>query len=129
MVNAPVGLNNLKTKADNLGADKLKTVCADLKKLRNFVSKEDLTFNSATCNLGQKWNNYKFQLECKKYCTFKKDYSWNLSTYICDNGRYLKSIFYTSVTVYNKNYKCYRQCINKCYTNKSNEYCFNNFWW
>lgn len=74
----------------------------DLKKLSNSVSKEDLTFNSATCNSSQKWNNDKSQFECKKYCTFKKDYSWSLSTCICDNNRYLKSIFDSSVTVFNK---------------------------
>ena len=35
----------------------------------------------------------------KKYCTSKKDYIWDLSTCICENRRYLKSIVYNSVIV------------------------------
>ena len=49
-------------------------------------------FNSSTCNSNQKWNSETCQYECKNYCECKKDYSWNLSTYICENGKYLKSI-------------------------------------
>ena len=30
---------------------------------------------------------------------WKKDYSWNLSTCICDNGKYLKNIAATLVSV------------------------------
>ena len=30
--------------------------------------------------------------KCKKYRTCKKEYSWNPSTCICENGKYLKSI-------------------------------------
>ena len=44
----------------------------DLKKLSNSVSKEDLTFNSATCNSSQKWNNDKSQFECKSIVHSKK---------------------------------------------------------
>ena len=40
MVNVPTGLNNLKTKLDDLGVDELKTVPVDLKKLNDVVSKE-----------------------------------------------------------------------------------------
>ena len=32
-------------------------------------------FNSAICNSNQKWNNKTCQYECKKYHTYKKDYS------------------------------------------------------
>ena len=42
-------------------------------------------------------NNDKCQHECKKYC--KRDYSWNPSICICENGKYLKGISDTSVTV------------------------------
>ena len=38
--------------------------------------------------------------ECKnaiKHCNCKKNYNWNLRTYICKNGKYLKSIFDDSV--------------------------------
>ena len=33
------------------------------------------------------------------YRKYRKDYSWNPSTCICQNGKYLKSITDTSVTV------------------------------
>ena len=50
------GLNNLKTKVDNLDVDKLKTVPGDLKKLSDIVSKgvvKNTTFNK----LNMKVNN------------------------------------------------------------------------
>ena len=47
-------------------------------------------FNSTTCNSNQKWNNEAFQCECQNYCKCKKDYSWNPSTCICQNSKYLK---------------------------------------
>ena len=37
--------------------------------------------NSTTCNSNQKWNN---KTKCKKY------FSWNRSTCVCENGKYLK---------------------------------------
>ena len=40
----------------------------------------------------QKQNNETCQYECKSYLTCQKDYSWNLSTCICENGKYLKSV-------------------------------------
>ena len=39
-VNAPTGLNNLKTEVDHLYVDKLKTVFVNLRKLSDKVSKE-----------------------------------------------------------------------------------------
>ena len=41
--------------------------------------------------------NDKCQYECKKYWTCKRDYSWNPSTCICENSKYLKGISDTSV--------------------------------
>ena len=35
-------------------------------------------------------NNEACQWECKNYRTSKKDYNWNPSTCICENGEYLK---------------------------------------
>ena len=32
------------------------------------------------------------QCECKNYPKCQKDYSWNPSTCICENSKYLKSI-------------------------------------
>ena len=40
MVNVPTGLNNLKTKVDDLNVRKLKTVLVDLNKLSDVVDNE-----------------------------------------------------------------------------------------
>ena len=53
--------------------------------------------NSTTCDSNQKWNNDKCQCECKKDRMCKKDYSWNLTTCIRENVKYLKSIHDFSV--------------------------------
>ena len=42
------------------------------------------------------------QCECKNYCICKEDYSWNPSTCIWENSKYLKSIANTSVIVCHK---------------------------
>ena len=42
-MNVPTSLNNLKTKVDDLDADKLKTVPVDLKKSSNVVDNENST--------------------------------------------------------------------------------------
>ena len=55
-------------------------------------------FNSTTCNSNQKWNNKICQCECKNYHKCEKDYSWNPSTYICENTKFLKSVTDFSVT-------------------------------
>ena len=49
-------------------------------------------FNGATCNSNEKWNNNKCKFEYKKYRAFKKDYTWNSSTCVCENNSQLKSI-------------------------------------
>ena len=46
--------------------------------------------NSTICNSNQKWNN--------KTCQYEKGYSWNSSTCICENSKYLKSAANTAVT-------------------------------
>ena len=51
--------------------------------------------NSTVCNSNHKWNNKTSQCECQDYRTWKKDYSWNPNTCICENSKYLKS---TSLT-------------------------------
>ena len=53
-------------------------------------------FNSTACNSSQKWNE-RCQCKCKNYNKCKKDYSWNPSTCICENSKYLKIIADTSV--------------------------------
>ena len=41
-------------------------------------------FNSGTYNSKQKWNNKTCLFECKIYHSYKKDYSRNRSTCICE---------------------------------------------
>ena len=48
--------------------------------------------NIRTCSSDQKWNNETCQCECKNYRIYKKDYSWNPSTHIAENGKYLEII-------------------------------------
>ena len=55
--------------------------------------------NSITCNSNQKWDKDACQYKCKWYRAWKKDFSWNYSTCICQNSRYLKVIVDDSVTV------------------------------
>ena len=55
-------------------------------------------FNSTICNSNQKCNNKTRQCECKNYRVCKKDYSWNPSSCISENSKYLKSTADTSVT-------------------------------
>ena len=54
-------------------------------------------FKNATCNSDQKQDNGTY--ECKNYCKYTKNYSWNPSTCIYENDKYLKSIADTSVIV------------------------------
>ena len=81
-------------------------------------------FNSTTCNSKQKWNNK----TCKNYK--REKHTWNPSTCICNNSKYLKSVADILVTRCNeiiivmnnlatkkdKYYrnKCYKYCFNKC---------------
>ena len=55
-------------------------------------------FNSTICNSKQKWNNKICQYECKNDHKCKEDYGWNISTCICENSKYLKSIADTTMT-------------------------------
>ena len=56
LLNAPNGLNNLKSYEDYLDADKLNTVTTALKKLNDVVSKEVVT-NTKFNKLNAKVNN------------------------------------------------------------------------
>ena len=59
-------------------------------------------FDSEICSLNQKWNNETRQCEFKTYRTCKKDYSWNTSTCIFENSKYLRSITDNSVIACDK---------------------------
>ena len=49
-------------------------------------------FNSTACNSNQKLNDESCQCKCRNYRKCKKDYSWNPSTFNCEESKYLKSI-------------------------------------
>ena len=49
-------------------------------------------FNSTTCNSKQKLNNKTCPYEYKGYRKCEKDYSWNPSTRIYENSKYLKNV-------------------------------------
>ena len=49
-------------------------------------------FNNESCNLIQKLNNETCQCGCKTYRQCKKSYSWNTSTSICENSKYINEI-------------------------------------
>ena len=59
-------------------------------------------FNSTTCHPKQKWSNKTCQCECKNYCKCKENFSWNVSTCISENSKYLKNVSNTSVTKCNE---------------------------
>ena len=81
-----------KNKSINVKAFNVVTNKNEAKAMTEYISCDcKCKFNSTMCNSNQKWNNKKRQCECKNYCTWKKDYSWNPSTYICNNSKYLNS--------------------------------------
>ena len=47
-------------------------------------------FNSTKCNWNRKWSDETCHYECKNYHKSKNDYSWNPSTDICENNKYLR---------------------------------------
>ena len=77
-------------------------------------------FNNTTFNSNQKWNNDTFLCECKKYCTYKEDYSWNLNPRICENSRHLKTIFYDSIIVCEPSQIMYQQMLQILYYGATN---------
>ena len=86
------------TKDKNVKAFNMITSKNEAKTMEKHISCDcKCKFNNTTCNSNQKWNNGTCQFECKNYRKYKKDYSWNPSTCICENSKYLKSIANTSV--------------------------------
>ena len=62
------------------------------KKLTRHISCEcKCKFDKTKCNSNQSWNNDKYRCECKIYHICEKDYIWNPTTCICENGKYLAS--------------------------------------
>ena len=57
-------------------------------------------FDSKKYNSNQKWNNDKFQCECKnprEGHAWQKSYTWVVATCTCENGKYLRGIIGDSV--------------------------------
>ena len=77
------------TKDINVKALNVVTNKNDAKSMTEHISCDcECKLNSKTCNSNQKWNNKTCQYECKNYRKFKKGYSWNPSTCICENSKY-----------------------------------------
>ena len=74
-------------------------------------------FDGRKCNSNQWWNNDKFRCECKKINECKKDYVWNSSKCICENGKQLANIVDDSAIIYDEVIKSYEQKIKTIPTN------------
>ena len=87
-----------KKQKTNFKAFNLITNKTDAKTVTKHISCDfKCKFNSKKCNSNQKWNNETCQWKCKNYRKCKNYYSWNPTTGICENSKYLKSIGHTSV--------------------------------
>ena len=87
------------TKDVNVKAFNMITNKNEAKAMKEHISCDcKYKFNSTSSNSNQKWNNKPCQCECKNDRKCKKSYSWNPSTCICENSRFLRSIADTSVT-------------------------------
>ena len=64
-------------------------------------------FNSTTFNSNQNWNNDACQWECKKYRKCTNYYTWNPSTCVCENDKYLKKYCWYVCKRVGWSYKCY----------------------
>ena len=53
------------------------------------------------------WNNNKCQCECKKRHVCEKDYTWNPSTWSCENWEYWVSLVYDSTIMCDEIIKSY----------------------
>ena len=79
------------------------TIKSDVKTLVKHASYDcKCKFENTACNSNQNGIMKSANVSAKSYGMCKKDYDWNPSTYICENGRYLKHIADTSVIASNK---------------------------
>ena len=70
------------------------------KTISKHISREcKCKFNGTKCNLNQWWDNDKCRGECKKIHGCEKEYAWNPSECICENGKYLASIMDDSTII------------------------------
>ena len=66
------------------------TVMNELKTLTKHALCEcKCKLDGTKCNSNQRWNNDKCRCECKKHHIYEKEYVWNPSTCISENGKYL----------------------------------------
>ena len=94
-------LNN--TEDLNLSVFNMFTGINESKTLTKHISCErKCKLDGTKCNSCQWWNNKKCRCECKKHHVCEKEYAWNPSTSICENGKYLASIMDDSAIIYDK---------------------------
>ena len=90
----PKETKDINVKASNMTPNK-----NEAKSMTEHISSDcKYKLNSTTGNSEQKRNNRTCQCEFKNYGKCKKDYSWNPSTCVCENRKYLEIIADTPVT-------------------------------
>ena len=77
--------------------------------IKHISSKCEYKFNGKKCSSNQKWNNNKWQCECKnpkghRVCKKKNNDNniWNPATCSCKNGKYTRNIIHDSVITCDK---------------------------
>ena len=81
-------IKDINVKAFNMITNKV-----DAKATTEHISCDcECKFNSTTSNPKEKWSNKTCKCECKNYCKCKENFSWNLSTCISENSKYLKNV-------------------------------------
>ena len=74
-------------------------------------------FDGTKCISDQWWKNSICRCEFKKRNICEKDYIWNPSTCICENGKYLESIIDNSVIICDEVKESYNEEIKAIPTN------------
>ena len=86
-------INDLSNKDLNLSMFNIITGINESKTLTKHISCEcKCRLDGTKCNSNEWWNNDKCSCECKKHHIWEKEYVWNPSTCIYENGKYLASI-------------------------------------
>ena len=92
----PVKTKNLNVFNLIIGIDESRTLT------KHVSSKCECKFGGSKYNSAQKWNNDNYMCECKHCQTYNENYIWDPTICICENGKYLRSIFDDSVIRYDE---------------------------